>query len=84
MSLSEERTFRKDVTSHKKNREIELGRNQEDRENAVKSMVSAINKTPTSPQLLPDYFPLAESGENSGRKWEKNKAKGVLYEEKQL
>ena len=28
-------------------------------------------KTPTSPRLLPDYFPLAESGENLGRKWEK-------------
>ncbi|MBQ6334922.1 MAG: hypothetical protein IJI46_07645 [Erysipelotrichaceae bacterium] len=70
MSFCEERTFRKDVTSHRENREKELGRNQEDRENAVKSMVSAIRSFPKIPQkrcAFPKNDFWEKLGENLGK-----------------
>ena len=81
-------TLNENVTTHRENREIELGRNQEDRENAVKSMVSAIGKSPTfSPVFAPVFKngPDFKIGKKNGKTFGKThyKAKGC-YEMRKL
>ena len=88
MKILTMRTLSEGVTDHSEIGKRDLGRNQEDRENAVKSMVSAIRKSPIASPLGPPIGlknpTWCKWGGKWGGKWEKRKAKGVLYEKNQL